>query len=347
MTTTDISFTTTTPIFTTTSQPGASLSVTQTQQVPALSTSVSQHAHHPNMTQQFPASQPVGLPQIQYNYRSYSLPNFRQDDVQGWFAAVEMVFLEYNVHTEDSKFNKLVTILSPVDFANIRDIIVGNQPNRYTLAKQRLIQIHSQTTQQKVESLLRGTFFPPGTLPSAILRQIRTCVGADIDSETLIRSFWVKYLPHQTQAVLVCVEKEPLDRQAEIADSMARMNPPTENTTTTLVTQPQVAAVSVHPTNALEAKLDSLINSFISYQTSVQSQISAIASSSRNSRDQRTRSPTPTNHRTYRSYNRDKSRNRYTEIFGSLCYFHHKFGNKAKRCYSGCKHFKSESGNDS
>jgi hypothetical protein len=33
-----------------------------------------------------------------------------------------MVFLEHGVASKESKFNKLFTILTPIDFGNVRDI---------------------------------------------------------------------------------------------------------------------------------------------------------------------------------------------------------------------------------
>jgi hypothetical protein len=284
---------------------------------------------------------------VHHNYRNYTLPEFRSDDIEGWFAAVEMVFLEHGVVSEESKFNKLLTILSPIDFGNVRDIILGAQPNKYTLAKQRLVSIYAQTAQQRIESLLQGTLFPPNTPPSTILRFIRNRVGTEVNSDSLIRSFWMKYLPDYARAVLVSVEREPLDRQAEIADSLCRIALPTQSNSVPVLTQSnaavtampqlQVAAVSAQP--SLEAKFDNLLSVFMSLQT----QVSAITSE----RQSRQRNRSPSSSRNY--YKRDRSnrsRSRYQEFSDGLCYYHHTYGNKAHKCRSGCKHFgQTSSGN--
>lgn len=78
---------------------------------------------------------------LEANKVSVKIPPFWSEKPEIWFYQVEAQFSICKIVTEDTKFNHLVSQLEPKYIENIWDIIRSTEVNKYTLAKERLLNI--------------------------------------------------------------------------------------------------------------------------------------------------------------------------------------------------------------
>ncbi|XP_076660307.1 uncharacterized protein LOC143363628 [Halictus rubicundus] len=160
------------------------------------------------------------------NKVSIKIPPFWVDKPEIWFYQVEAQFQIGNITQEDTKFNYLIAQLEPKFIENLWDIIQDRGANKYTMAKQRLLNTFKESENKRIKKLITGMEL--GDMkPSQLLRRMRTLENTDDISEKVLKTLWLEKMPDHVKNVLV-VSNETLDRVAEMADKMVEMTANTE-----------------------------------------------------------------------------------------------------------------------
>ncbi|XP_046621089.1 uncharacterized protein LOC124305557 [Neodiprion virginianus] len=243
------------------------------------------------------------------------LPPFNPLDLQLWFCMADLAFNASAIVLESTKFGHILALLDPKHAQEVRDIIL--QPpteNPYTTLKNELIKRMGSSQEVKTRQLLEHQEIGDRK-PSQYLRHLRDLAGTEFPSN-VIRQLWLQGLPTQVQAVLATQKNAELNDVADLADSvMEAIRGTSLGRNIAAVQQPNES-------------LDTLLSIKIAQLTlTLREEINAVKGAFNSSRS--------------RSRSRSKSKKRQSddsddEDDEKLCWYHRKYGKKAKKCTSPC-----------
>lgn len=242
---------------------------------------------------------------------SIKLPPFWPEKPEIWFYQVEAQFNINNIRSEETKFNYLIAQLEPKYVENIWDIITSTASNRYSLAKERLLNIFKESEEKQLKRLLTGLELGDSK-PSQLLRQMQSLGSPDLSSK-LLRTLWLEKLPLSIKNILI-VSDESLEKLALMADKMLEMTPHAEfcstDTMTSTISDQAILNKLLLKIEALEKKVETLS---LNHQSRSRSQGSS------------------------RSRSRSQSHRRFNPK-GKFCFFHFKYGNRCRedKCQPPC-----------
>lgn len=243
----------------------------------------------------------------------FHLPTFTANDPDTWFSAVEHIFRVNQVTSEDEKFSMLLQCLDPTQLGYIKDILGENSPNKFTAAKERLVQIHGRSLTEQIQKMLKQVESSYDK-PSVILTKMKNIVGSNQNTE-LLKSIWIQKLPPRTAEILAINPDLTLDQQAKTADRLHDHN--------TSHVQPQVYAVASKPVESNMPQLLDMISKLTTQVASLQQQMDA--QTNHHSRERRP------------NYSRNRSRSRSKpELTNGICWYHTTFKTQAFKCVPGC-----------
>lgn len=248
---------------------------------------------------------------------SIRIPPFWPNDPEVWFLQIETQFSIGGISSDETKYNYVVGNLDSNYISEVRDII-SRPPStgKYEKIKTEIIRRLSTTQEEKTRRLLEHEEMGDRK-PSQFLRRLQGLAGTAVPDK-LVRSLWLGRLPASLQAILATQAKADNDTVAELADAVFEALP---KHSVLEVTPPQ------QPTN-LEIAVEKLTESMALLTSKViqlQGEIAETSSSRR------------TDYRN-RSASRGRSRSRSRSNNGGLCWYHFRFGNKAKKCTTPCSH---------
>lgn len=236
------------------------------------------------------------------------VPPFWPEKPAIWFAQIEGQFAICNIKVDETKYYYVMAHLAPQYAAEVEDIITSPPANnKYEKLKTELIKRLSDSKDKKVQQLLSHEVLGDRK-PSQFLRQLKSLAGHDIP-EDFLRVIWTSRLPSNTQAIIAAHADTTLEQLADMADKINDVTPG----------YPQVASTSSNTGSSLDKMAEQIAE--------LTEQVQALTTQ----RQGRPRS-TSQNLRLDRS----ESRKRFP-----TCWFHYKFGNKARRCQKPCD-FQSE-----
>lgn len=230
-------------------------------------------------------------------------PPFWHADPLLWFKQMESQFLMAGVTQDSTKFHTIVASIESSILEKIHDIVI-NPPavNMYGTLKDKLVSCFSDSEEKRLKKLLT-TIELGDKKPSELLSGMRNLAQGKVSDE-ILKQLWMQRLPSQMKAIL-SVSDDNLDKLATMADKISDC------------ADSEVCAVT--PSNSrledIERKLENLCAKMDSFGKS--------RSRSKSKSGKRSRS---------KSSKRDKS----------LCWYHFKFGDKAKKCVSPCNYNASE-----
>lgn len=237
---------------------------------------------------------------------SFKVPPFWRTNPGLWFAQVEAQFATSNIVSDATKYNTVVAAIESSVLAQVSDIILGPKENQtFEQLKARLISAFADSEQQRLRKLLSEVTLDDKK-PSQLLREMRELAGKAVP-EDLLKTLWTQRLSSQTKAILSANEGT-LSVLATLADKIQ------EVTTNSNVSE--VAKSSNTAYDRLERQIAELTK-----------QVASLRSN---------RGRTPVRGR-FRSRGRSSSRNNQGQ-----CYYHHKFGDAARKCRQPCAYKKSE-----
>jgi hypothetical protein len=206
--------------------------------------------------------------------------------------------------SEDTKYSHVVAALPPAIAMEVREILMKKPVQPYSMLKAILLQRTCPTEKERLHQLL-ATSHIGDRAPSQLLRDMKRLRGDCGQQEDIIfRHLFLTRLPESCQQILALLPDDtPLDQIALHADRI-------------MVTTPRSIAplMDANPLHPLLSDAKPLLSSIEELSNRVDALTSSKTGSKRG------------------SYSPDRSRQGH-----GICYYHTRFGKKARRCRSPCR----------
>lgn len=240
-------------------------------------------------------------------------PPFWAEEPAVWFSQLEGNFALSGIKDDATKFYYVTSTLEHRYAAEVKDVIVSPPATgKYDKLKSELIKRLSASREKEVKQLLMHEELGDRR-PSQFLRHLQRLAGPTVPDD-FIKTIWTSRLPTAIQPIIVSQKTATLEALADLADSVHEIVPST----------PHVAATSTEPGSVLDKmarQIDELTK-----------QLKSMKSGNR-----RSRSGSRTNDR-----ERSRSQSNYKKY--PTCWYHSKFGNKAKTCVKPCNFSENSTG---
>lgn len=234
------------------------------------------------------------------NRVSVKVPPFWHENPTIWFAQVEAQFEIAGMTVDSSRFNTVVAAIESKILCQVMDAVT--QPptsGKYDNLKEKLLTRFGASEQENIRKLLTDISLGDRK-PSQLLNEMRSLAKNAITEQVLL-TLWQNRLPTNVQAILQ-VSSESLEKKASLADKIME------------VSSNNIAQVSTN---------SDLVKELQELRLQVQ-QLSFQRQDGRRSK----------------SRSRSKSQHRRNSTPGkkdqSLCYYHNRFGEKARKCTQPC-----------
>ncbi|XP_028161227.1 uncharacterized protein LOC114353420 [Ostrinia furnacalis] len=240
------------------------------------------------------------------------IPAFWRAQPKLWFAQFEAVVSSCKIG-DDQKYNLVIPVLERMDIEQVSDIICKPPATgKYTALKRRLLSVYEESESRQFQKLLSGLELGDQK-PTQLLRVMRDLAGEKVTDDAL-KVLWMGHLPSQVRAVLSVSTESSLDTLAIMADKM--MEHTDRNTIAEIASSPSQPSTSRDPHYELLSKQIEKLTL----------EIAAIRESRTNYR------------RPYRARSRSRSRTNGKKPGdpGWECFYHHRFGDKARKCEPPC-----------
>ncbi|XP_065217395.1 uncharacterized protein LOC135843437 [Planococcus citri] len=253
-------------------------------------------------------------------------PPFWRADPTLWFVQVEAQFANAGISADLTKYNTIIAALEHDVMSKITDIVLSppNQ-NKYDNLKNKMIKRFSDSGDKKV-SILLNEIILGDQKPSSLFRKMKQLADGQA-TDNFLKGLWLKKLPENVHTVLVS-RNDGIDDLLEAADKMVEIPRNYIN-----------AVSSSSSTSTLEQKVELLTQ-----------QVGILLKRDQDRSRSHSRSRNSSNSRENR--NRNRSRNYYSKNVRNreptpaknkdFCWYHDKFGKKAKKCIPPCKYESSE-----
>ncbi|XP_072760465.1 uncharacterized protein [Anoplolepis gracilipes] len=158
--------------------------------------------------------------------RHIELTPFYQVDSWLWFAQVDLVFANFNITSDTTKFKYVATQLSGKALRSVSDLVI-NPPieNKYESIKRHVMSAYDEGDEARLRRLLRGHEMRDEK-PTAYLHRLQALVGNQC-GDAVIHSLFFEQLPEVIQAILAISDTADLQRLAEMADKAPDVMKPT------------------------------------------------------------------------------------------------------------------------
>ena len=245
------------------------------------------------------------------------LPPFWPTDPEVWFAQVEAQFATRGITAQKTRFDYIVSTLSPEIATEVRDLILKPPTERpYDTLKTQLIKRTAASEQRKLQQLINAEELGDRK-PTQLLRRMQQLLGDQVgltDGDgSFLRELFLQRLPSNVRMVLASTDKTlTLDKLAELADKVMEVATPT----VAAIATPTVAAIKAPPDQISHlreevARLTELVQSLAT---------TARHCSVSRSRSRRSPSPAAARH----------------AADPTLCWYHQNFGDLAQKCKGPC-----------
>lgn len=248
------------------------------------------------------------------------VPEFWSELPRLWFAQFEAT-LNPQKQGDDCKYQLVISKLTREALQQVSDIVF-NPPdtNKYTAIKDRLLQVYEESSERQFQKLV-GEIDLGSQKPSQLLRRMKELARNCQASDETVHNLWTARLPSAVRAVLTVSQDQKLDNLAAIADKVMESLQQGQLGTVAVVSNTPVPCSS---TNELVAGMNQLMLEVASLRNEVQrngQRRSGFRGRSRSRGMNRSRSNTP---------------NRTPSSPDWLCFFHYRYGDRARRCEEPC-----------
>lgn len=230
------------------------------------------------------------------------LPDFWKTDPAMWFAQAEAQFVLAGVTRDETRFYHIIAKVDQTVLCHISDLVANPpQANKYDAIKERLLRRFEMSPQAKMEKLLNSCDLGDMKPTHLLAKMQDLAAGLRVD-DNLMKMLFIQRLPPNVRSVLA-IHDGTLSKLAEMADKMLDS------------TFSHVAAATVPaPPTAAAVPGQEELNEQIAYLTA---EIRKLKS-------------------TGRGRSRSSSRARRSSDQTETCWYHRKYGNRARQCRSPC-----------
>lgn len=253
------------------------------------------------------------------------IPPFWRHNPRLWFAQFEAVVAPQNLG-EDRKFELVIPALDTRDIDQVGDIILETSSGvKYSKLRDRLISLYQESANSQLEKLLGGLELGDQK-PSQLLRKMRD-LNRNMLADEALKHIWLRQIPKQIRSILAVTTEKSLDTLAEIADKILEQQE--IGPTIACVTTPSNSNTQNLQMELMAKQIEKLTIEIAELRTERDSDRRRYRyrSHSRRSSHSRRRSRS-------RAYSPSRKMNPNDEQ--ELCWYHHRFGDKARRCESPC-----------
>lgn len=249
-------------------------------------------------------------------------PNFKSDDIESWFRRLEYWFEFSKVQSEQAKFTLIASQIDDSTVSNLEEILNPHNETPYTIVKAKIISIFQATTSSKINKLLSGCQL--GDLkPSQLLAEMKR-IGGNVGDD-ILRNLWSKRLPLHLQPVIAAATHSNLNELAVIADAVIDAVGSNINHISSMENNTQIPVA----TNTHSREMEEL-------RASINQLTETISKMQKNENNTRSRSRSRSQSRP-RTKTNDKDNNDTFKLRDDrVCFYHRRFGNKAKLCTKPC-----------
>lgn len=237
---------------------------------------------------------------------------FYESEPELWFIVVESQFAARKITNEKSRYSHVVANLNCTTASQVKELLkTPFAEGHYQKLKEKLISIYAETGSEKFRKLISNADIGDKK-PSQFLNYMKSLADNSI-TDDFIKKLWIQRLPAASRAVL-SASKDNLDDLAKMADSMWEVSD-----------RFSMNAIKVEK-DPLESKIDKLATALEKLSQRFNSNDKKEHVSRRDSTPHHNRS------RSKSTQSRDSTKDEH-----ELCWFHHKFGDAAKKCREPCK----------
>lgn len=247
------------------------------------------------------------------------LPPFWPADPELWFAQVEAQFACRHITSQRSKFDHIVSSLSPEFASEVRDLLIRPPTSEaYDILKAQLTKRTTASERRKLQQLFTAEELGDRK-PTQLLRRMQQLLGdrPGMMDESFLQELFLQRLPPNVRMVLASTpDGTGLEQLADLADKVMEVATPAGS----------IAGVTATPPLATE--IERLRDQVSRLQSTVQQLTRSRSSSRPNSRpSRRPQTPPPP---------RSSDSTTPTDDSSDLCWYHRKFGDRARQCRSPC-----------
>lgn len=260
------------------------------------------------------------------------LSQFSRAQPQLWFYQAESVFQTYNVTTDADKFHLVISRLTPDVLQEIPDILQEPpQADKYLFLKEQLLKRLTDSPDRQLEKALSEVQLGQQK-PSQLLRQMQL-LSNGLASEDTLRVKWLSLLPPDVRKILKITKTLPLKDLAVAADDlMEEATSATVMAASTYVRYPN--RPSPDPVTSELAELRQAMSQLIAVNRTLVDSI------------ERMHIGHTSQGRGARSRSRSSSAARAASPASrGMCFYHVRFGDKARNCFQPCNYEASASAN--
>lgn len=255
------------------------------------------------------------------------LPPFWKSNPRIWFTQTEANFAVAGITNDVTKYHSVIGAIDGSVLVQVGDIFTGPvEKQTYANLKERLITQFAESEETQLKILLQEIALDDKK-PSTLLREMRALAGAAV-TEELLKSLWIQRLPQQIRVIL-SINESGLDNMAKQADKIAEVTPQR----------------GIDATESCSSANNNDIRNELADLRSMIEKLSLRENGRETRREQGrsgTRDRSVSRYRS-KSYNRQHFRNnnfQQNDNDENICYYHNKWGNKAKKCKPHCHLFK-------
>ena len=251
------------------------------------------------------------------------VPPFWIHDPSLWFTHVETQFITHRIRSDAARLNHIRSLTHKV-MSEVRDYIMappGTIP--YDTFRTELIRRTSDSRQKRLRQL-HVDEEQGDRRPSQLLRQMKQLMGENPLQSDILKQSFVNRLPANAQMILASAgENTQVEELAELSDRIMEVT-----TTVAPVTQAQSSTNPFLPTpdSSELTELRALTQQQARQIQTLTDQLLAFTRNQPRENDNKL-------------FGRRRSRSR--DRPGSYCYYHRRFGEKARKCETPCSYQQS------
>lgn len=246
--------------------------------------------------------------------RISKLPPFYSQEPEFWFSQVEAQFDIHGITQDGTKFAYIIAHAEKEFLPHIINL-TRNPPDegKYDAIKEKILSVFGETEEARLRKIFCSGRNLEGKKPSHFLQEMRNTAGERVN-DAILRTLFLEQLSEQARCILSISDEVNLDKLAKMADKIADIqHPPVISEMHKPVTSDSVQqgslAVIISRLDKLEANLG-----------------------------QRSRSSS----RGAGGSTRPRSKPRVFKKNGLYCFYHFRFGDKARKCEQPCEWGKSK-----
>ncbi|KRZ60461.1 Transposon Tf2-6 polyprotein [Trichinella nativa] len=237
----------------------------------------------------------------------FKLPPFWPHSPRLWFAQAEAQFALRHVSASLTKYYHVIASLPDSVAPDVDDLLepAGDAP--YETLKRRLLERYGESDDDRFNALMNSAR-AGDTKPSQLLREMRRNCGKDLDPNTgFFKKLFLQRLPLNIQMILRANAYSNIEEMANKADELIALS---NNGSGSICA---VKKVNGDKAPTLEERIEDLEERFRSLNRRP---------------DDAPRTPSP----------KRRSSSRARRHTSPVCYFHRKFGTRARKCRSPCRY---------